>query len=33
MILFGGYYCTEDLEAEYHYNDTYSLNLANMVWT
>lgn len=27
LILFGGYYCSEDFEAEFHYNDLYSLNL------
>ncbi|KRX00271.1 Immunoglobulin E-set [Pseudocohnilembus persalinus] len=32
MMLFGGYYCTEDLEAEYHYNDLYCLNLHNLIW-
>lgn len=26
-ILFGGYYCSQDLEAEVHYNSLYSLNL------
>lgn len=27
LILFGGYYCSEDFEAEFHYNDLYCLNL------
>ncbi|EAS02707.3 kelch motif protein (macronuclear) [Tetrahymena thermophila SB210] len=33
LILFGGYYCSEDFEAEFHYNDLYCLNLQNLTWT
>lgn len=33
LILFGGYYCSEDFEAEFHYNDLYCLNLQILTWT
>ncbi|EGR34838.1 hypothetical protein IMG5_000660 [Ichthyophthirius multifiliis] len=33
LIIFGGYYCSEDFEAEYHYNDLFSLNLQNLKWS
>ncbi|KRX06891.1 Immunoglobulin E-set [Pseudocohnilembus persalinus] len=32
LIIFGGYYCSSDMEAEQHYNDIYSLNLKTMTW-
>lgn len=33
LILFGGYFCSEDSEADFHYNDLYILNLERMAWT
>lgn len=32
LILFGGYYCSEDLEVEEHYNDVYALHLGSLEW-
>ena len=31
-FLFGGYYCTPDLEAEYNYNQLFSFNLKTLTW-
>ncbi|EGR34137.1 kelch motif family protein, putative, partial [Ichthyophthirius multifiliis] len=33
LIMFGGYYCSSDYEAEFHYNDLYSFNLQNLQWS
>ena len=32
LILFGGYYCTEDFQFEDHFNDLHSLDLSSMIW-
>lgn len=32
LVLFGGYSCSYDFEAEYDYNDLFSLNLSTMNW-
>jgi len=32
LVLFGGYYCSSDMEAEYYLNDCYVLNITLMEW-
>lgn len=32
LILFGGYYCSPDMEVEKYFNDLYVLNLSLMEW-
>lgn len=32
LILFGGHFCSPDLEVEEHYNDLYALNLGTLDW-
>lgn len=32
LLVFGGYYCTADLEIEENFNNLYSCNLDNFVW-
>jgi len=33
LILFGGYYCSEDMEVQQYMNDVHSLDLRTMAWT
>jgi len=32
LVLFGGYYCSPDMEVENYFNDLYVLNLSLMEW-
>jgi len=32
LVLFGGYYCSPDMEVEKYFSDTYVLNLSLMEW-
>jgi len=32
LLVFGGYYCSEDLEFEENYNQLYALDLENFQW-
>jgi N-acetylneuraminic acid mutarotase len=32
LVLFGGYYCSPDMEVEHYFNDVYVLNLSIMEW-
>lgn len=32
LLMFGGYYCSPDLEVEEHYNDLHALNLGSLEW-
>jgi len=32
LVLFGGYFWSEDTEAKYYYNDLYFLNLQSLFW-
>ena len=33
LILFGGYYCSQDMEFQKYMNDVYCLDLKTMTWT
>lgn len=32
LVLFGGYSCSHDYEAEFNYNDVFTMNLCNLNW-
>lgn len=32
LVLFGGYSCSKDYEAQTHYNDLFTLNLSTLFW-
>lgn len=32
LVLFGGYACSHDFEAEYDYNDVFTMNLSTLFW-